>query len=115
MWSLGCIIAEMYTGYPIFPGENEQEQLACIMEVMGLPDKYLVDRSSRKRLFFGKSPTTLAPLRKSLIVPHLFQTLLELLVLLSIRKVVVVVQGRKLSLKSSKPTTSSSSISSRNA
>lgn len=54
MWSLGCIIAEMYTGYPIFPGENEQEQLACIMEVMGLPEKYLVDRSSRKRLFFGE-------------------------------------------------------------
>lgn len=23
MWSLGCILAEMYTGYPIFPGENE--------------------------------------------------------------------------------------------
>lgn len=54
MWSLGCIIAEMYTGYPIFPGENEQEQLACIMEVMGLPDKYLIDRASRRRLFFGK-------------------------------------------------------------
>lgn len=47
----------MYTGYPIFPGENEQEQLACIMEVMGLPEKYLVDRSSRKRLFFGTLPT----------------------------------------------------------
>ncbi|GAA5874038.1 hypothetical protein JCM1840_006126 [Sporobolomyces johnsonii] len=55
MWSLGCIIAEMYTGYPIFPGENEQEQLACIMEVMGLPEKYLVDRSSRKRLFFDST------------------------------------------------------------
>ena len=23
MWSFGCIIAELYTGYPIFPGENE--------------------------------------------------------------------------------------------
>lgn len=23
MWSLGCILAELYTGYPIFPGENE--------------------------------------------------------------------------------------------
>ena len=23
MWSFGCILAELYTGYPIFPGENE--------------------------------------------------------------------------------------------
>ena len=28
MWSLGCILAELYTGFPIFPGENEQEQLS---------------------------------------------------------------------------------------
>ncbi|KAF3816440.1 hypothetical protein GH733_014613 [Mirounga leonina] len=35
MWSLGCIMAELYTGYPLFPGENEAEQLACIMEVNG--------------------------------------------------------------------------------
>ena len=33
MWSLGCILAELYTGYPLFPGENEVEQLACIMAV----------------------------------------------------------------------------------
>ncbi|MBZ3889750.1 Dual specificity tyrosine-phosphorylation-regulated kinase 4, partial [Sciurus carolinensis] len=32
MWSLGCILAELYTGCPLFPGENEVEQLACIME-----------------------------------------------------------------------------------
>jgi dual specificity tyrosine-phosphorylation-regulated kinase 2/3/4 len=54
MWSLGCILAELKTGFPIFPGENEQEQLSCIMEVLGLPDKDFVNRSSRKRLFFGK-------------------------------------------------------------
>ena len=30
MWSFGCILAELYTGYPIFPGENEQEQLLII-------------------------------------------------------------------------------------
>jgi len=23
MWSFGCIMAELYIGYPIFPGENE--------------------------------------------------------------------------------------------
>jgi len=53
MWSLGCILAELYTGYPLFPGENEQEQLSCIMEIQGVPDRYLVDRSSRKKVFFG--------------------------------------------------------------
>ncbi|KAI8356625.1 kinase-like domain-containing protein [Choanephora cucurbitarum] len=52
MWSVGCIAAELYTGMPLFPGENEQEQLSCIMEVMGLPDKYLIERCSRRHLFF---------------------------------------------------------------
>ena len=52
MWSLGCILAELLTGYPIFPGENEQEQLACIMEVFGPPEKHLIEKSSRKKLFF---------------------------------------------------------------
>lgn len=54
MWSLGCILAEMHTGFPIFPGENEQEQLACIMEVLGYPDRQLVEKGERKRVFFGE-------------------------------------------------------------
>ncbi len=52
MWSLGCILAELLTGYPIFPGENEQEQLACIMEVFGPPEKHLIEKSARKKIFF---------------------------------------------------------------
>ncbi|KAL9604054.1 MAG: hypothetical protein Q9219_000816 [cf. Caloplaca sp. 3 TL-2023] len=52
MWSLGCILAELLTGYPLFPGENEQEQLACIMEVFGPPEKHLIEKSTRKKLFF---------------------------------------------------------------
>ncbi|XP_055712014.1 dual specificity tyrosine-phosphorylation-regulated kinase 2 isoform X1 [Phlebotomus papatasi] len=52
MWSLGCILAELYTGYPLFPGENEAEQLACIMEVLGVPPEDLINQATRKRLFF---------------------------------------------------------------
>ncbi|XP_073986729.1 dual-specificity tyrosine phosphorylation-regulated kinase 2 isoform X3 [Rhodnius prolixus] len=52
MWSLGCILAELYTGYPLFPGENEAEQLACIMEVLGIPPEDVLMKASRKRLFF---------------------------------------------------------------
>ncbi|ORZ04736.1 kinase-like domain-containing protein [Absidia repens] len=52
MWSFGCILAELYTGIPIFPGETEQEQLACIMEVLGLPPMELIERCSRRKIFF---------------------------------------------------------------
>lgn len=55
MWSLGCILAELHTGVPIFPGENEHEQLACIMEVLGVPDRYIVEKASRRKLFFDAS------------------------------------------------------------
>jgi len=33
VWSLGCILAELLTGHPLFPGEDEGDQLACIIEV----------------------------------------------------------------------------------
>ncbi|KAJ3273771.1 Dual specificity tyrosine-phosphorylation-regulated kinase 3 [Terramyces sp. JEL0728] len=53
MWSFGCVLAELYTGYPIFPGENENEQLACIMEIKGLPPATLLGNGTRTRTFFG--------------------------------------------------------------
>jgi len=40
-------------GCPLFPGENEKEQLQCIMEVKGLPDASLFETATRKKLFFG--------------------------------------------------------------
>uniref|UniRef100_A0A3Q2XLH3 dual-specificity kinase n=1 Tax=Hippocampus comes TaxID=109280 RepID=A0A3Q2XLH3_HIPCM len=52
MWSLGCILAELYTGYPLFPGESEVEQIACIMELLGMPPNDFVQSASRRRLFF---------------------------------------------------------------
>ncbi|THY53087.1 kinase-like protein [Aureobasidium pullulans] len=55
MWSFGCILAELFTGYPIFPGENEQEQLACIMEIFGPPARDIIEKASRRKLFFDSS------------------------------------------------------------
>ena len=43
MWSFGCICAELFMGFPIFPGENEIEQLSMFMELLGPPDKKLLE------------------------------------------------------------------------
>ena len=53
MWSLGCILAEMLTGYPLFPGEDEMDQLSCMMEVLGMPPAKMLENSKRTRSFFS--------------------------------------------------------------
>ena len=53
MWSFGCILAELLTGYPLFPGEDEGDQLACMMEVIGMPSQKLLESSKRTRSFFS--------------------------------------------------------------
>jgi len=52
MWSFGCILIELYTGFPIFPGESEMEQLSLIMEVLGEPPEHVLEQSTRKKMFF---------------------------------------------------------------
>ncbi|XP_018608742.2 dual specificity tyrosine-phosphorylation-regulated kinase 2-like [Scleropages formosus] len=55
MWSFGCILVELLTGYPLFPGEDEGDQLACIIELLGMPPERLLDVSKRAKNFI--SPT----------------------------------------------------------
>jgi len=43
MWSLGCILAEMLGGKPLFPGTSTMNQLEKILEVTGMPIQADVD------------------------------------------------------------------------
>lgn len=38
MWSVGCLLAELLTRKPLFPGKDETEQLDLIFQVMGTPN-----------------------------------------------------------------------------
>jgi len=37
VWSAGCIVAEMFTGRPLFPGTANEDQLLKIFRLMGTP------------------------------------------------------------------------------
>lgn len=37
IWSVGCIMAEMYTGRPLFPGKTEEDELLRIFSLLGTP------------------------------------------------------------------------------
>ncbi|XP_017465172.1 PREDICTED: probable serine/threonine-protein kinase fhkE [Rhagoletis zephyria] len=39
LWAMGCIMAELYTFRPLFPGSSEVDQLFKICSVLGTPDK----------------------------------------------------------------------------
>ena len=41
-WAIGCIMGELVDGNPIFPGENEVDQLHCIQKILGnFPQEYI--------------------------------------------------------------------------
>lgn len=53
MWSFGCILSELLTGYPLFPGEDEGDQLACVIELLGMPPEKLLESSKRAKNFIS--------------------------------------------------------------
>ena len=42
-WAIGCIMGELADGNPMFPGENEIDQLDCIIKVLGNLPQELVN------------------------------------------------------------------------
>ncbi|XP_050783305.1 cyclin-dependent kinase 20 isoform X3 [Gopherus flavomarginatus] len=39
LWAVGCIFAELLNNSPLFPGENDIEQLCCVLRVLGTPSQ----------------------------------------------------------------------------
>ena len=35
VWSLGCVLVELYIGLPLFPGSSSYDQLSKIMQIVG--------------------------------------------------------------------------------
>lgn len=60
VWSVGCILAEMLSGRPLFPGEDYHSQLSLILNVLGTPtmEDYYCVKSHRARNYLRGLPFT---------------------------------------------------------
>uniref|UniRef100_A0A8C5D376 non-specific serine/threonine protein kinase n=1 Tax=Gouania willdenowi TaxID=441366 RepID=A0A8C5D376_GOUWI len=54
MWSLGCVIAELFLGWPLYPGALEYDQIRYISQTQGLPTEHLLNKGTKTSRFFTK-------------------------------------------------------------
>ncbi|XP_037546457.1 homeodomain-interacting protein kinase 3 [Nematolebias whitei] len=54
MWSLGCVIAELFLGWPLYPGALEYDQIRYISQTQGLPGEHLLNAGTKTERFFCK-------------------------------------------------------------
>lgn len=55
MWSLGCIVVELFLGLPLFPGSSEYNQVSRITEMLGLPPIWMLEKGRQSGEFFEKT------------------------------------------------------------
>lgn len=55
MWSLGCIVVELFLGLPLFPGSSEYNQVSRITEMLGLPPMWMLEAGKQSGEFFEKT------------------------------------------------------------
>ncbi|XP_016367012.1 homeodomain-interacting protein kinase 3-like isoform X1 [Sinocyclocheilus rhinocerous] len=54
MWSLGCVIAELFLGWPLYPGALEYDQIRYVSQTQGLPGEQLLNVGTKTARFFIK-------------------------------------------------------------
>ncbi|EXJ92846.1 CMGC/DYRK/YAK protein kinase [Capronia epimyces CBS 606.96] len=55
MWSLGCIVVELFLGLPLFPGSSEYNQVSRIVEMLGMPPMWMLEMGKQSGEFFEKT------------------------------------------------------------
>ncbi|ODV65500.1 kinase-like protein [Hyphopichia burtonii NRRL Y-1933] len=58
MWSLGCIVGELFLGLPMFPGISEYNQIWKIIDMLGYPPRHMIEVGRNSLNFFNKIPSS---------------------------------------------------------
>ncbi|KAK3928942.1 Homeodomain-interacting protein kinase 2 [Frankliniella fusca] len=61
MWSLGCVVAELFLGWPLYPGSSEYDQIRYISQTQGLPTEHMLNNASKTQKFFYRDTDSTYP------------------------------------------------------
>ncbi|XP_011344756.1 homeodomain-interacting protein kinase 2 isoform X2 [Ooceraea biroi] len=61
MWSLGCVVAELFLGWPLYPGSSEYDQIRYISQTQGLPTEHMLNSASKTTKFFYRDVDSTYP------------------------------------------------------
>ncbi|XP_049315240.1 homeodomain-interacting protein kinase 2 isoform X3 [Bactrocera dorsalis] len=61
MWSLGCVVAELFLGWPLYPGSSEFDQIRYISQTQGLPTEHMLNSASKTSKFFYRDVDSTYP------------------------------------------------------
>lgn len=61
MWSLGCVVAELFLGWPLYPGSSEYDQIRYISQTQGLPTEHMLNNASKTTKFFYRDTDSTYP------------------------------------------------------
>jgi homeodomain interacting protein kinase len=52
MWSLGCVVAELFLGWPLYPGSSEYDQIRYITQTQGVSSDRMLNSATKTMKFF---------------------------------------------------------------
>jgi serine/threonine protein kinase len=61
MWSLGCVVAELFLGWPLYPGSSEYDQIRYISQTQGLPTEHMLNNASKTTKFLYRDMDSTYP------------------------------------------------------
>ncbi|XP_076030762.1 homeodomain interacting protein kinase isoform X6 [Oratosquilla oratoria] len=61
MWSLGCVIAELFLGWPLYPGSSEYDQIRYISQTQGIPAEHMLNNATKTIKFFYRDNESTYP------------------------------------------------------
>ena len=58
IWSLGCVMAELFLGWPLYPGSSEYDQIRYICQTQGTPPEHMLRSATKTTRFFNKDESS---------------------------------------------------------